>query len=592
MKYLSRNRMSARRGHTPRRSPVLGLSLFLLAVFAGLIFSIHGPLGKGGSTEFNHFLSDTFIQETSSNTMNLHFTLSDPASAGITDYDVTFGDYSAEGRKSSLLATKQLRQQLDDFSYRSLTEDEQIVYDVLSDYLDRQLALSDYPLFDEVLTPSGGATSQLPILLAEYRFHSAQDVEDYLALLSQMDTYFDQILAYEQEKADAGLFMSDYCCRKVIESCEVFTLHPDDNFLITTFDNRLDQMEGISDGDKADYRKRNQTAIAEHVIPAYQNIASGLTKLMGRGRNDWGLCNYEDGCAYYSALVSYYTGCDDTVEELFSQIEEKRTADLAVCSTLLSEKPSLLLESDSVTLDYADEAAMVQTLENAITADFPEVPDCEWELVHVEPALSDYLAPAFYITAPIDNYKSNRIYLNTAANYDSLGLFTTLAHEGFPGHLYQTVCSYAYGMNPLHTLLNYPGYTEGWATYVEMQSYYYAGLDEDMASLLQHNQAVMLSLYATSDIGIHYYGWEKDEMMKFWSGYGITDEATVEAITNLILEEPGNYLKYYVGYMKFTQLREACEAKQKSAFDPVQFHEEIMRIGPAPFELLEEKLIN
>lgn len=587
MKYLSRSRMSV-----PRRSPVLGLSLFLLAIFAGLVFLIHGPLGKGGSTEFNHFLSDTFIQETSSNTMNLHFTLSDPASAGITDYDVTFGDYSAEGRKSSLLATKQLRQQLDDFSYRSLTEDEQIVYDVLSDYLDRQLALSDYPLFDEVLTPSGGATSQLPILLAEYRFHSAQDVEDYLALLSQMDTYFDQILAYEQEKADAGLFMSDSCCRKVIESCEVFTLHPDDNFLITTFDNRLDQMEGISDGDKADYRKRNQTAIAEHVIPAYQNIASGLTKLMGRGRNDWGLCNYEDGCAYYSALVAYYTGCDDTVEELFSQIEEKRTADLAVCSTLLSEKPSLLLESDSVTLDYADEAAMVQTLENAIAADFPEVPDNDWELVHVDPALSDYLAPAFYITAPIDNYKSNRIYLNTAANYDSLGLFTTLAHEGFPGHLYQTVCSYAYGMNPLHTLLNYPGYTEGWATYVEMQSYYYAGLDEDMASLLQHNQAVMLSLYATSDIGIHYYGWEKDEMMKLWSGYGITDEATVEAITNLILEDPGNYLKYYVGYMKFTQLREACEAKQKSAFDPVQFHEEIMRIGPAPFELLEEKLVN
>ena len=587
MKHLSRSRMSV-----PRRSPVLGLSLFLLAIFAGLVFLIHGPLGKGGSTEFNHFLSDTFIQETSSNTMNLHFTLSDPASAGITDYDVTFGDYSAEGRKSSLLATKQLRQQLDDFSYRSLTEDEQIVYDVLSDYLDRQLALSDYPLFDEVLTPSGGATSQLPILLAEYRFHSAQDVEDYLALLSQMDTYFDQILAYEQEKADAGLFMSDSCCRKVIESCEVFTLHPDDNFLITTFDNRLDQMEGISDGDKADYRKRNQTAIAEHVIPAYQNIASGLTKLMGRGRNDWGLCNYEDGCAYYSALVAYYTGCDDTVEELFSQIEEKRTADLAVCSTLLSEKPSLLLESDSVTLDYADEAAMVQTLENAIAADFPEVPDNDWELVHVDPALSDYLAPAFYITAPIDNYKSNRIYLNTAANYDSLGLFTTLAHEGFPGHLYQTVCSYAYGMNPLHTLLNYPGYTEGWATYVEMQSYYYAGLDEDMASLLQHNQAVMLSLYATSDIGIHYYGWEKDEMMKLWSGYGITDEATVEAITNLILEEPGNYLKYYVGYMKFTQLREACEAKQKSAFDPVQFHEEIMRIGPAPFELLEEKLVN
>ena len=86
--------------------------------------------------------------------------------------------------------------------------------------------------------------------------------------------------------------------------------------------------------------------------------------------------------------------------------------------------------------------------------------------------------------------------------------------------------SYDYGMNPLHTLLNYPGYTEGWATYVEMLSYHYLGLDEKMANLLQHNQSVILSLYATSDIGIHYLGWKTEEMEAFWKNYGITDSNT------------------------------------------------------------------
>lgn len=596
MKLSSRNRVSRNRVYSDRglripKSPVLGLALVILAIFIGICFLPGLPFGKAGSREFNQFLSEVFVQEASSNTVNLHFTLSNPAAVGIEGYPVTFGDFSSDARQSEQSEVKKLRDRLDGFSYRSLSDDEKLAYDVFADYLDRQLALSDFYLYDEVLTPSGGATSQLPILLAEYPFRCRTDVEDYLTLLSQMDTYFAQILEFEKEKAEAGLFMSDYCCDKVIDSCEVFTSNPTDNFLISTFDSRLVSVEGLTASEIEDFKTRNRKAVADHVIPAYQSMTVGLNQLMGCGRNSWGLCNYEKGRDYYSALVSYYTGCDDSVEELAEQIEQKRAADLEACTAILSETPSLLSESESVEVDFSDETAMVEHLESAICADFPQAPASSWEVVHVDPSLSEYLAPAFYITAPIDNYLTNRIYINNVGDRDSLYLFTTLAHEGFPGHLYQTVLSYSYGMNPLHTLLNYPGYTEGWATYVEMQSYYYAGLNEDMASLLQHNQAAMLSLYATSDIGIHYYGWKKSEMLDFWAGYGITSEQTVDAITKLVLEEPGNYLKYYVGYMKFCQLREACEEKLQDAFDPVQFHEEILQIGPASFALLEKRML-
>jgi uncharacterized protein (DUF885 family) len=211
-----------------------------------------------------------------------------------------------------------------------------------------------------------------------------------------------------------------------------------------------------------------------------------------------------------------------------------------------------------------------------------------YRLNYVEEALEDSLAPAFYITAPIDDVSNNCIYVNQAKNYSDISYFTTLAHEGFPGHLYQTVMSYSYGMEPIRAILDYPGYTEGWATYVEMMSYHYAGLEESLATLLAHNQSATLSLYASSDIGIHYYGWGMEELAAFWGNYGITDSSVLENISELILGDPGNYLKYYVGYLKFEELRDEMAQKYGDDFSLVDFHEAVLMIGPAQFDVLRE----
>ena len=215
------------------------------------------------------------------------------------------------------------------------------------------------------------------------------------------------------------------------------------------------------------------------------------------------------------------------------------------------------------------------------------MPDSSCDISYVDASLSDSLAPAFYITAPIDNYDENTIYINSASEYPDIYYFTTLAHEGYPGHLYQTVMSYHYGIAPFRSLLDYGGFTEGWATYVEMLSYYYAGLDQDVASFLQHNEAATLSLYASSDIGIHYHGWDRKQLYDFWKKYGFTDEDMIDRVRELILADPGNYLKYYVGYLEFEELREVKEEKYGKKFDPVKFHEAILKIGPAPFDIID-----
>lgn len=572
--------------HLLKKHRMLSVGIFLAAVLSIIYAAILSPAGKSTGS-FSEFCTTLFREEMKSNTMNLHFTLKDPKAAGIDSYEITLGSLSGDSPHNQARQLKKLSEELKKYSHRSLKGKDRLTCRLLSDYISRQQNLAAYPYYDEPLTPSGGVTSQLPVLLAEYTFRNTRDIKDYLGLLSQMDTYFLGILDYEQKKADAGLFMSDEACLKVIEGCEVFTEHPDDNFLIDTFSNRLNAMDGLTDTQKNAYLKQHSKVLSDHVIPAYSQMIKGLTMLLGRGHNNWGLCNFPEGKAYYEAVVSADTGCDDSVEDLFSQIAKARREDLTFCQNLLEKNPKLASQSPKPDAAMKEENAMLSRLQKEILTDFPAPPQTDVEICHVDPALSEYLAPAFYITAPIDDISHNRIYINDAKNDTDIYYFTTLAHEGYPGHLYQTICTSSYGAPEVLSLLNYPGYTEGWATYTEMQSFYYAGLDPDLASLLQHNQAATLSLYATADIGIHYFGWEKEKIAAFWSEYGVDDTATVKRITDLILEEPGNYLKYYVGYLKFRQMREQFALENKS-FSVSAFHEAILRTGPSPFSVLEE----
>ena len=167
---------------------ILVVSLLLLALFLGF-YCLPG-LRKGGSKDFRAFCTTLFKNEVTDNTMNLHFTLKDPKAAGIDSYTVTLGSLSENSPKDSGKALEKLQKELEGFSRRSLSREEKLTYDVLSDNISRQQALKAFPYYEEILSPSSGITSQLPILLAEYRFDRKQDIDDYLTLLSQMDTYF------------------------------------------------------------------------------------------------------------------------------------------------------------------------------------------------------------------------------------------------------------------------------------------------------------------------------------------------------------------------------------------------------------------
>lgn len=540
--------------------------------------------------DFNKYLAEAFKSEVTSSTINLHYTLAFPAKYGIVEYPITYGYIPTQTEIEAAAVLENMKAALESFDIDLLSTSQKITYDILMDYAEKEISGTDLFLYQEILRPSTGIQAELPVLMAEYAFYQEQDVIDYLALLKETPDYFQQIILFENAKSEAGLFMPDFAADNVIAQCSNFIEEPESNYLLDTFNDRIDEMSMISEEEKAVYKNDNKVSVIEYVIPAYKQLIEGMTRLKGTGKNQSGLCNYEKGKEYYGYLVNYYTGSDMTVKEMQKQAEQFRKEDIKAISKLINENPKLVLQCSTYTFDQSDPREILEELQSKMRQDFPAPPDTSFEIKYVHSSLADHMAPAFYLTPPIDNISQNSIYINDSNKYEKMKLYTTLAHEGFPGHLYQNVMERSQSMPAIRSLINCAGYSEGWATYVEMLSYYYADIDQQLAAVLQRDQAAMLSLYASADMGIHYDGWDLEKTKHFFEEYQITNMEAIEGIYKLIIEEPAHYLKYYIGYLEFLNLKEYAKKLFKDGYNEYKYHEALMNMGPAPFDILKEYL--
>lgn len=546
---------------------------------------------------FLSFTDSVFRNEITSNTLSLHYTLSNPASCGIKDYQPSFGSCAPESLKGSYRMLETYQNTLDKIRRSWLSPKNKLTYDILQLSFQTQKKGESYLLYTEPLGPSLGTQAQLPILLAEYSFSSSQDIEDYLKLLRQLPEYYDSILLLEQEKSDAGLFMNDTMAQGIIDQCSAFLEMQEENILFTTFEERLNSLKTLTEKQKDAYRRQNEDAVKTCVFPAYQNLAKGIQSLMGTGKNDLGLCHYPNGKAYYTYLVQDCTGCYNSIDTILRRIRRQLLSDVENLRLLVEKNPSLLSDSgmeklqESIADLSGNPESILADLQEKMTEDFPAAPAVSHSVKYVEKAMEDYLSPAFYLTAPLDNLNQNVIYINGKAGYEGLDLYTTLAHEGYPGHLYQTVFSQSSGCNPVRSLLNFSGYVEGWATYIEMLSFSYADVPEETAQLYRINRSLTLGLSSMLDILIHYYGYDRTQTAEVLSQFGFNGTSAVDSFYNLILESPANYLKYYLGSLCFQDLQTAVKKQKGEHFSLKDFHKKILETGPCPFPVLYEQLL-
>lgn len=612
--------------HNPKLSKKFFIPLLFLICFLTFLVVRTLTYSYFINRRFRACTNTIFTTDISGNPLNLHYTLAYPESSGIKDYSLSLGTFDPTQLSGQKILLENRRTMINAFPARDLSPDNRLTQQILSLYYETQLLPARQYLLDEALSPSLGTQAQLPILLAEYTFRKEDDVRNYLKLLTSVDSYLESILSFEKLKAQNGTFMSDATADRIISQCSAFIKDPDDNYLASVFSEKIQSLSGISEQKKAAYQKLHNQILTGQVLPAYQSLIDGLYLLKGSGKNPGGLCQFAGGKAYYEYLIKSSCGIYDTVPEIQSRLIHQFQTDLSLATKLMGSStatptfakdvflpiskaetgtPSGIFSFSAGLIDAASGLSFTSTpsaaetspeqiledLQKQIQTDFPAVPSTSYEVKYVHPDLEEHLSPAFYLTPPIDTLSPNDIYINRHANMSGLELYTTLAHEGFPGHLYQTITFASSAPDPVRYLPAMGGYVEGWATYAESFAYTYYRPDSTDGQLAWLNRSLNLCMMSLLDTVIHYNSWNQERCATFLSQLGITDNTIQKEIYQVIVEDPANYLKYYLGYLQFLDLQQEVRKLAGDAFHLHSFHQKVLSAGPCQFPILKQWIL-
>lgn len=567
------------------------------STLADCAYALPDPTGADAVAEqerFHTYLMDNFKESVTSDTVTLHYTVANPADYDLEVPTATFGDaeISEEAIADDKKETEDELAELQEFDYDLLTGSQKYTYDVLKDYLDTNLESYDYTYLYEPFAYTSGLQTNMPINMSEYKFYNDSDVQDYLALLEQLPDYYNKYLDFEQIKVDKGLFMNEHSASEVIRQCQEFIAKPEQNLLIATFEDKVRGVEGLSEDQIQNYITKNHDIVMNSVIPCYDNVIKFFTANKDAGTNDLGLAGYENGKEYYAYLLKDKVGTDKTPEEVITCLDNALDDVLSEYQTVAlsnySAYEQYFNDAGSSLYDDKDPLETINYFKDCFADRFPAMPDVNYKVENVHESLEDIVSPAFYVTTPIDAYNDNSIYLNMGS--DGAGdLWSTLAHEGIPGHMYQFTYYLNTNPEPLRALLNFNGYTEGWATYVEMMSYemYKDYPDACYADFERINSELNLLVSARIEIGVNYEGWDLEATQTYLSNNGFNSEGAQD-VMDYVIAEPVNYQMYVMGWQSFQELRDYAESALGDKFDEQAFHKVVLDAGPSQFFLIEK----
>ncbi len=540
---------------------------------------------KSDSARFKEYTDEYFISSVTSNGLALNSYIKYPENFGIEEYPTTLGRYtltsSEEAKASYQSAIDELK---NDFDRSKLTEEQQLIYDILLNDYETALKGADFRLYSEPLNAYSGIQLYLPAYFTEFDITSKKSADQYIALIGDVGNYFDSIIEFEKKKSESGLFMSDDNCEEIVIQCEETARTLPESEIFDTFSSQIDALD-ISDEEKEAYKSQQKHIIEDTVIPAYKKLASELEKLKGTGTESGAVCNLPNGKEYYEYLFSETTGSDKSLDEIKAMLDEDVEKYGKIYFDIAAEHPELYAaENCGMNFAESEPEEIMNYLLSAMSEDYPEIDNFSANIKYTSAGGN----PALYFNAPIDDAGSAVIYIDT--EYYGKSLYAAAAHEGIPGHLYQNYYFSLQNVQPIRFLLKSNGHIEGWASYVERESYNYAGNNkQNSIDMITANSIYLLAIITRTDIGVNYDGWNADNVEEYFLEHNIS-AASAEYYYNLVMKKPTQYLPYYAGWREITDLRNYAVDKLGRRFELKDFHKTILDAGPVPIKLLRPQV--
>ena len=573
----------------------------LLMLSAIMAFSFTGCSKKDSGEEqkkFDEFMKQEFVESMEQSYPNTHIILENPKDYGV-DTSKTKVQIDKELNETTMKENKELNEKsakaFKEFDRDTLSDEQKETYDIYSYMLDYTTEMNDSK-FDYMSMPLESMTgmhTQLPTLFSDWTLRNEQDVKDVITLMKSVRPYMDSILAYTKKQEEKGTLMLDI--KSVKEYCEKVVKEDVNSSVLTGLNESIDNLK-LGDDKTKQYKAELKKAFQEYFLPAYSDIIKTMKELDSSKNNTLGLSHMKNGKEYYELLFKQATGTDKSIEDIKKELNSMSRSSLLAVQSVISKNKNLYDEyvNGKIKTKYKDFESMLKDLDKDIKDDFPSVGTLNYRIRPIGEDLASGGVAAYFNIPALDGTTPKQIRVNMmedALDVQSLETFSTVAHEGIPGHMYQIAYAYKNVKDPWrNSMASFLGYTEGYATYTELYALKYLdGVSADAVKLQQNMVVYQDCLIALADIGIHYEGWTKEDLSNFLeeNGLGVSD---VSDFYNQLQANPTAFLSYYVGYVEIANLKKDAQEELKDKFNDRDFHEAILKSGAAPFHVVEENV--
>ena len=513
--------------------------------------------------EFTSFCDQIFIETMESDYTTMHQMLENPEDFHIdlSKVEVSLGDFITDNDKE----IKENLNTLHSFDYDSLDHTQKSIYLELEKEWNLELNLNKEEILynTNVLSSMNGIHEQLITFFSEYTLRNEQDVKDLIVLIKDVPRYFDEMIAYIKKQADMDLLMYD--TKSVLNSIQEIVDSREDSSVTSHLMNEIDS---LSIDSKEDYKSKVEQVLQNDFFPSYQRLLDTLIQYEDQVIPMTGLYYIKNGKEYYKYIVEQATGTTKSIETIQKELEN-------ALDETLKDYLKLSDYETSLTTSFTTVEEILSFLNENYKKDFPEVGQMNYEIKALDDDQSTDGVVAYFIIPAIDNSSPYQIRYNKrdyGKDIEDIEMYTTLAHEGIMGHMYQA----QYNLENLDTsiqyLFNSSGLSEGYATYAQLYALKY--LDKDTKACKLENE---LNFYLTAllDLSIHYDGLTLEELNEQYN-------MDMSSFYNQIAENPGVFLSYYYGYLQVKQLKDSFKGSD------LQFHTQLLQYGNVYFDVLSK----
>lgn len=568
------------------------------------------PAASGENARINTFFERTYQEDLANSPETQSY-------RGIkTDYDKWTDRSEAEADRKIAEAHGRL-DELRSFDFARLEPRLQLSYRIYERQLERRIEADQYRHTGYAITHNRGAHTGIPSFLIN--IHSITDLSDakaWIARLEAVPQRLDQEIARIERRAENNVFAPDWSYPLMIEAANnVITGAPfddsgHDSTLLDDIKIKLEKIE-ISDEDKAAVVLAAEAALLQKVRPSYQKLITLLEAHSALGSQDDGIWKVPEGEAFYNMKLRHYTTTDLTADQIHrlglenvARIHDEMRAimtrvgfdgNLQDFFKHLRTDPQFAQPStDEAREKYLAAAnAYIDTMRTRLPDAFGILPKADIRVKRVEVFREKSAGKAFYQSPATDGSRPGTFYANLY-NMDDMPLYQLEAlayHEGIPGHhMQRSIQQELTNVPSFQRFSGFTAYTEGWGLYTEYlpkEMGFYSDPYSDFGRL---SMELWRACRLVVDTGLHAKKWTREEAIQYQRDNTPNSEGDIVKAIERYAVNPGQATAYLIGKLKIVEIREKARAEMGDRFDIRAFHDEVLKDGPLPLDILEEKV--